>query len=113
MIMPDSKDTFKVIVYPQLIYIMSIIVAYQYSQEYIMYILCTLGTHIFHYYRSLLEEYGGMIKLNKEWAKNILHRMGFTKRRANSKAKVLPADFEEIKHNYLSDIQSVVVMEEI
>ena len=77
------------------------------------YILCTLGTHIFHYYRSLLEEYGGMIKLNKEWAKGILHRMGFTKRRANSKAKILPADFEEIKCNYLSDIQSVVVMEDI
>jgi len=63
--------------------------------------------------RSHLEEYGGMIKLNKEWAKSILHRMGFTKRRANSKSKVLPADFEEIKCNYLSDIQSVVVMEDI
>ena len=39
--------------------------------------------------------------------------MGFTKRRANSKSKILLADFEEIKSNYLSDIQSVVVMEDI
>ena len=54
-----------------------------------------------------------MIKLNKEWAKSILHRMGFTKHRANSKSKVLPADFEKIKRNYLSDIQSVVVMEDL
>ena len=63
--------------------------------------------------RSQLEEYGGMIKLNKEWTKSILRRMGFTKRKANSKSKVLPTDFEEIKRNYLSDIQSVVEMEDI
>ena len=31
IMLADSMDTFKVIVYPQLIYIMSIIVAYQYS----------------------------------------------------------------------------------
>ena len=63
--------------------------------------------------RSQLEEYGGMIKLNKEWAKSILRRMGFTKRKANSKSKVLPTNFEEIKRNYLSDIQAVVEMEDI
>ena len=28
--------------------------------------------------------------LNKEWARSVLHRMGFTKRRASSKSKILP-----------------------
>ena len=50
--------------------------------------------------RSLLEEYGGMIKLNTEWAKSIIRRMGFTKRRANSKSKILPGNFEEIKSHF-------------
>ena len=63
--------------------------------------------------KSHLEEYGGVINLNKEWAKSILCRMGFTKRKANSKSKVLPTNFEEIKCNYLSDIQSIVVMEDV
>ena len=54
-----------------------------------------------------------MIKLNTEWGKSILRRMGFTKHRANSKPKILPANFEEIKSHFLSDIQSVVVMEDI
>ena len=38
--------------------------------------------------RSSLEEFGGTFRLNKEWVKSVSRRMGFTKRRANSKAKV-------------------------
>ena len=53
------------------------------------------------------------IKLNKEWARSVLHRMGFTKRRANSKSKILPDDFEEIKEEFLTDVQSVIDMEEV
>ena len=33
------------------------------------------------------------IKLNKEWARSVLRRMKFTKRKANSKSKVLPENF--------------------
>ena len=40
-----------------------------------------------------MEEFGGTIKLGKPWAKNVLRRMGFSKRKANSKAKTLPHDF--------------------
>ena len=47
--------------------------------------------------RLALEEFGGTAHLSKGWAKQVLHRMGFTKRKATSKAKVLPDDFEEIK----------------
>ncbi len=39
--------------------------------------------------RSSMNEFGGDIILGKEWAKSILRRMGFSKRRANSKSKVL------------------------
>jgi len=39
------------------------------------------------------------IKLNKEWARSVLCHMGFTKRRANSKCKVLPENFDEIRDN--------------
>jgi len=55
------------------------------------------------------------IKLNltQGWAKQVLRRMGFTKRRANSKAKITPQNFEEIKRLFLIEIKSVVVMEEI
>ena len=66
----------------------------------IYYVLLVLTYFIIIIIRSLLEEYGGMIKLDKEWAKSILYRMGFTKHRANSKSKILRADFEEIKSNY-------------
>ena len=39
-------------------------------------------------------------KLSKEWAMSVLHRMGYTKRKASSKCKVLPENFEEIKLNF-------------
>ena len=39
--------------------------------------------------------------------------MGYTKRRASSKCKVLLDNFEEIKKNYLADIQAVVEMEDV
>ena len=63
--------------------------------------------------RSALKEFGGTVQLSKGWAKQVLHRMGFTKRRANSKAKVTPANFEEIKKTYIIEIKSVVAIEEI
>ena len=63
--------------------------------------------------KSSLEEFGGRVKLNKEWAKSVLRRMGFTKRRANSKSKIMPKNFAEIRENYLIDVESVIEMEEI
>ena len=63
--------------------------------------------------RSALKEFGGTVQLSKGWAKQVIHRMGFTKRRANSKAKVTPANFEEIKKTYIIEIKSVVAIEEI
>ena len=52
-------------------------------------------------------------KLNKEWAKSVLRRMGYAKRKANSKCKVNPINFDEIKQQYLIDIHAAVEMEDI
>ena len=65
------------------------------------------------YDKSPLEEFGGPIKLTKEWAKSVFRRMGFTKRRANSTSKVLPLEFDALKEQFLIDINSIVVMEDI
>ena len=53
------------------------------------------------------------IKSNKEWAQSILHLMGFTKRKANSKSKVLPENFDEIRDQFLTDVRSVIEMEDV
>lgn len=61
----------------------------------------------------MLEEFGGSAKLNKEWARSILQRMGFSKRRAKSKLMILAGDFMGIKEKFLIDFKSVVTMKEI
>lgn len=63
--------------------------------------------------KQLLEEYGGPITLNREWAKSVLRRMGYTKRRANSKSKVFVSEFLQRKTQYLLDIKACVQFEEI
>uniref|UniRef100_A0A1X7U120 DDE-1 domain-containing protein n=1 Tax=Amphimedon queenslandica TaxID=400682 RepID=A0A1X7U120_AMPQE len=63
--------------------------------------------------RQMMEEFGGSLKPNKSWAKQVLWRMGFSKRGANSIAKILPDTFDLIKEQYLIDIKSVVCFEEI
>ena len=37
------------------------------------------------------------LNLTQGWSKQVLRRMGFTKRRANSKAKIMSHKFEEIR----------------
>lgn len=63
--------------------------------------------------KASLDDFGGPIKPNKEWARSVLRRMGFRKRRATSKSKVTPGDFEALKKQYLLDIYCVVKMEEV
>ena len=53
------------------------------------------------------------ITLTEGWAKYLLRRMGFVRRKATTKAKMSVEDFEEIKKDYLLDIQVVVSMDEI
>ena len=60
-----------------------------------------------------LECNGGPISLTKHWAKYLLHRMGFVKRRASTKAKLSASNFEELKTQFLFDIKVIIEMEEI
>ena len=53
------------------------------------------------------------INLTKDWAKYLLNRMGYVKRRATSKAKVTVENFDELKKDYLVEIKHVVEMDEI
>ena len=62
---------------------------------------------------NLLYSNGGGIKLSDEWAKSLLNRMGYVKRKACSKAKVDVEHFERLKKEFLTDIKNIVVMDEI
>ena len=53
------------------------------------------------------------INLTKGWAKYLLHRMGFVKRKVTSKAKVTVENFEQLKKEFLLQINQVIVMDEI
>ena len=56
--------------------------------------------------RSLLKEEGDLLELKKACAKSILQRMGFVKRRGNTKAKVAVEHFKVLKTQYLFDIKA-------
>ena len=62
---------------------------------------------------NLLAENGGHISLSKHWAKHLLTRMGFVKRRGTTKAKVDVKNFDEVKQQFLLDNKAVCEMEEI
>ena len=62
---------------------------------------------------NLLKANGGHIACNKNWAKSVLSRLGYVKRRASTKMKVLPQDFEAYKSQFVFDIQSIIELEEI
>ncbi len=47
--------------------------------------------------KRALEDFGGYIKLGKEWARSVLRRMGFSKCRGNSKSKVTPDNLSVLK----------------
>ena len=53
------------------------------------------------------------IELTEGWAKYLLHRMSFVKRRGTTKAKMPIEHFEEAKKEYLLDIKLVISMDEI
>ena len=62
---------------------------------------------------NLLSENGGHINLTKDWAKYLLQRMNYVKRRASSTAKVAVKTFAQVKAQFLFDIQSLIEIEEI
>ena len=61
----------------------------------------------------ILAENGGPVTLSKNWAKSLLYRFKFVKRRGTLTAKVTVQNYEELKQQFLLDIRAVVEMEEI
>ena len=63
--------------------------------------------------QSLLVKNGGHIQLTKSWAKSLLKRMGYVKRKCSNAGKISIFRFEEIRSDFLADIQAEIVMNEI
>ena len=62
---------------------------------------------------NLLYSNGGSLVLTKDWARNILNRMGMVRRRGNTKAKVSVENFDQVKRLFLLDVKNTVLMDEI
>ena len=55
------------------------------------------------------EENGGHLTINKTLALSLLNRMNFVKRKGSIIAKVIPAEFEKIRDEFLERIKTAVV----
>ena len=73
---------------------------------------CAEGV-VMHHDSNLLAINGGHITISKDWAKSLLCRMGYVKRRVSTSAKVTPQDFDERKEQFLYDANVLVNYEEI
>ena len=63
--------------------------------------------------RMLLSKNGGSIEITNNWARSLLYRMKFVKRRGGSTRKIAVPNFDEVKEQFLLDFEAVVMMEEI
>ena len=57
---------------------------------------------------NLLAENGGHITINKDWAKSLLHRMGYVKRKVSTSVKVPPKDFDALNAQFIYDADVLV-----
>jgi len=54
-----------------------------------------------HCNKKLSHDNGGPIKLTRHWAKSLLDRMNYVKRKATTTAKIDPSHFDKLKQKYL------------
>ena len=62
---------------------------------------------------SKLSSHGGHIKITKSWAKSLLNRMGFVKRKCSISGKISLARFDESKDIFLADVAAEVLFNDI
>lgn len=62
---------------------------------------------------TLLTSHGGNIEINKEWARSLLRRMKYVKRKCSNAGKVSLPNFEMIQEVFLADISAEVLMNDI
>ena len=60
-----------------------------------------------------LKKQGGDLLLTRDWAKSLMVRMSFVKRKVSNAGKVLVSEFNELKEQFLADITAEVVMHDI
>ena len=61
-----------------------------------------------------LIEHGGHISITKSWAKSLLHRMGYVKRKCSTSAgKISIADYEEAKDVFIADVAAEALFKDI
>ena len=65
-----------------------------------------------HHDANLIAD-GGPIIITKHWARSLLTRMHFVKRRGNTKAKVSAPDFDQLKAQFVYDVKAIVQFAEI
>ena len=63
--------------------------------------------------QSLLIQYGGHIQITKTWAKSLLYRMGYIKRKCSNAGKMSVYQFKELQGVFLADIQAEIAMNDI
>ena len=63
--------------------------------------------------QSLLVQYGGHVSITKSWAKSLLARMGYVKRKCSTAGKMSVPHFKELQDYFLADIQAEVLMNDI
>ena len=63
--------------------------------------------------RTQLAEYGGPTTLTTPWAKSLLKRMNFTKRRVSTKSTHPTDDLEEVKKTFLTEILETLEFNDI
>ena len=60
-----------------------------------------------------LSLYGGHIHITKPWAKSLLKRMGYVKRKCSNAGKISVRRFTELQEAFLADIKAEVLMNDI
>jgi len=63
--------------------------------------------------RTRLAQYGGPATLTVDWAKSLLKRMNFTRRRATTKSSPQNDDLKEVKQDFLAEVLETVEFNEI
>ena len=58
-------------------------------------------------------EFGGHVSLTKSWAKSLLYRMKFRKRKGTTKSALPVEQFHKVKAAFLQEIIDTVMMEDI
>ena len=62
---------------------------------------------------NMLSQNGGYLNLTRDWAKRLLSRMGLVKRKAITTVKITTEIFEDLKVQFLTDIETVSMLEDI